>query len=146
MRASPSCYEKAVDLLSRRPHFVAEIRRKLVQRDYEEDEIRATLDRLIELAYLDDERCARGFVQTRRRRGPIGRRRLLHELTRRGAERDLATGLVAEISDQEERDAAGQAAALRRSRGADKPAIARHLDRKGFGKRVILEVLAELQG
>ena len=81
-----SCMEKAVDLLSRRPHFRRQLEQKLSSRGFSSDEVETTLARLEELGYLDDVACARGFVTQRLRRGPLGRRRLRAELSRRGAD------------------------------------------------------------
>ena len=45
---------------------------------------------LTSIGYLDDEAFARNFVSYRLRGRPVGRRRILHDLMRRGIERPLA--------------------------------------------------------
>ena len=74
----------ALDLLSRREHSTAELRRKLKDREYDPDEIDATLDRLGQEGLLSDGRFLESFVgsQARRGHGPVWIRA---ELERRGS-------------------------------------------------------------
>lgn len=169
----PTCYNKAIDLLSRRPHFSTELRTKLRQRSYDDTEIEETLVRLEERRFLDDRETARIFVESKLRRGNAGRRKLLAELSRRGIQGELAEEAVAILGYEEElasgREAArrfnlrAERSTRRTGEGPDREsrspevrspelsseksrnqeALARHLDRKGFSKRVILAILGE---
>lgn len=146
-RAPVSCFEKAVDLLARQPHFVRQLEVKLEKRDYPSAEIRATIARLTELDYLDDRRIARGYVEGRLRRGAEGARRLRAALVRKGASAEA----VEEAIDLVPRDdlplARQNAAVWRRSRRGklDPRALARHLDRKGFSRGSIFALVDELR-
>jgi regulatory protein len=152
----PSAFDKAVELLALRPHFRAQLAGKLRARGYSEEEAGGALDRLTELGYLDDRKVARDFVASRLRRGPVGRRRLVAELARRG----VASAVIEEAIDEAlagtdesgtgrdadlagAREAARRWAARSRSGGEDPRALARHLDRLGFSRHAILEVLNE---
>ena len=142
-----TCYNKALDLLSRRPHFRRELASKLFRRGYEEDEVEAALDRLEELRLIDDAQAARDFVESRTRREPVGRRRLLAELARRGAPEDAARGAVEALHPEDDLALAAEAAAAwqRRKAGKGKPeALARFLERRGFSRRAIVSVLQEM--
>ena len=75
-----SCYQKAVELLGPRPHFVQQLRQKLSARHYPDEEIEAAIERLSGMGVLDDYETARGLVKSRQRRSPIGRRRKLYGL------------------------------------------------------------------
>ena len=86
--AARSAYRKAVDLLSLRPHFEREIQNKLERRGFEGAEIEEALERLRGIDYLDDDRCARDFVRAKLRRSPVGRRKLMADLRRKGAGRE----------------------------------------------------------
>ena len=80
--------DAGLNLLSRRAHSRAEIRRKLGRRGYGEEEVESTVARLVELGYLDDRAFAEGHV---RRRSPLlGRLALSAELAARGVDRDVA--------------------------------------------------------
>lgn len=140
-RERPSCYQKAADLLARRAHFSAELAAKLRARGYAEDEVASALDRLTRHGYLDDRRTAADFAAARLARGPIGRRRLAAELGRRGAPPE-AIDEVLESLPRDETAAARAAAARWNGRGGP-AALARRLDRLGFGGAAIREALEE---
>jgi len=138
-------FRKAVELLARRSHFERELRRKLEARGFDEASCVATLDRLRELGYVDDRSTARELIASKLRRGPLGRRRLLADLLRRGAEAEVAEEALDDVLPGGERDRARAAAEswLARGRG-DRRALARHLERKGFSGGDILRTVEEL--
>ncbi len=145
-----SCFEKACDLLARRPHFRAELERKLGQRGHNEAAIAAALERLADLGYLDDDGCARslaGGPLSRRGYGPL---RMRAELERRGAPAAVAEAAVAAAFADGEEEAARRVAERwlsRRPGGAGaRAALARHLDRKGFSTGTVLRLAGELVG
>lgn len=142
---TPSCYNKALDLLSRRPHFRRELAAKLASRGYEDEEIDTALDRLEEKGFVDDAKAARDFVDSRSRREPVGRLRLLAELGRRGAPEDAAREAVDALYPDDDRSLAAEAAGRwrRRNPGKDGPALGRYLERRGFSRRAIVSVLRE---
>jgi regulatory protein len=140
----PSCYDKAVDLLARRAHFEEELKRKLLLRRFEAAEVERTLARLREKGYVDDVRTAAQWVAGELDRRPQGRRRLRQGLERKGVDGEVAAAALEIVDDQAELELARRAAAswcARRTARDDQ--LARHLDRRGFGKRVILTVLEE---
>jgi regulatory protein len=147
-RQRPSSYDKAVELLARRPHFRRQLEEKLRQRGYEDDEIGAALTRLESQGYLDDQRLAREVAGQRSERAGEGARRVRAELLRRGAPGDAVDAALTERLAADDTPAAQEAARRWRARGgrdgADPAALARHLDRKGFSKRAILHVLRGL--
>jgi regulatory protein len=141
------CYEKAVELLARRSHFRRQLEEKLEAREYSGEEITACLERLVEVGAIDDGRTAREFIETRLRRGPIGRRRMFLELVKRGADEDVAEEALAVSFPSDDLEAARQVALAWRRRGReDWAALARHLDRKGFRTASILRVIEEMRG
>jgi regulatory protein len=80
--------DAGLNLLSRRAHSQAEIRRKLGRRGYGEEEVESTVTRLVELGYLDDRAFAEGHV--RRRSSGLGRLAISAELAARGVDRAVA--------------------------------------------------------
>ena len=143
-----SCFEKACDLLARRPHFRAELERKLGERGHEREVISAAVEKLGELGYLDDAACARSLAAgplSRRGYGPV---RMRAELERRGAPAEEAEAAVAELFVEGEEAAARKAAERWLSRRAPRPgaraALARHLGRKGFTTGTVLRLAREL--
>ena len=145
MRELPPCYNKALDLLSRRSHFRQELKYKLLRRGYEEEEVEEVLDRLIEKRFLDDRATAFEFARSRVAREPLGRARLLAELAKRGVESDLANEVASEICPDDDRAPALEAAKRWRSKRprGDSAALARYLSRRGFRSSAIYEALEQ---
>lgn len=138
--ADLSCYARAVRLLAVRPHFRAELKTKLAQRGYPDEEIEAALDRLTSERFLDDIQAARGFVAHRLEKGGEGRLRLKAELVRRGASEEAIAAALAEVPEDDLEAAREAAEKWARSHKPDPAALARHLARKGFSHRAIFAV------
>ncbi|MDQ6879168.1 MAG: RecX family transcriptional regulator [Candidatus Dormibacteraeota bacterium] len=86
---------RAIGLLARRAHSQSELRQKLRQKGYEPEAIDATMARLGELGYLDDQDFARGLVRRRgSTRGPLA---LSAELAAKGVSPAEAGIAVAEF-------------------------------------------------
>ncbi len=79
---------KALDLLARREHSVAELRAKLVAREFDTDAIDATIDVLIQDGLVSDDRFTAAFVAYRVRKGQ-GPVRIRGELKQRGVAGEL---------------------------------------------------------
>lgn len=136
------CYRKAVDLLARRPHFRAELERKLRDRSFAPDTIEGAIERLLAQGYLDDDGLAREFVQQRLRRAPEGPRKLRARLLRRGVESSIIDATLQETFVDGDLNLARDAAdRWRRRHSPDSAALARHLDRKGFSKATIVQIV-----
>lgn len=138
------CYDKAVELLARRPHFAVELSKKLAARGYASEEVEEAVARLVAQGYLHDGATAETYVAQRQAKGPEGARRLAAELARRGAGSDEVRRALEAISPEDELEAARRAAEQwRRKGGKDPAALARHLDRKGFTRSLIYRLLGE---
>ncbi len=146
MVVAAACYDKALELLGRRPHFRQELARKLASRRFPQAEIEATLERLESRGYLDDSKVALDLASGPLRRKGFGPRRVRAELERRGA-RDGAVEKALRSSFPEGELSRARAVATRwlGVRGSDQPALARHLDRKGYSQQVVLQILEELE-
>jgi regulatory protein len=72
-----------MDLLARREHSLAELRSKLIAREFDADAVDSAVNRLAEEGLVDDRRFAEAFVASRVRtgQGPV---RIRAELERRG--------------------------------------------------------------
>jgi len=141
-----SCHEQALRLLALRPHFRRQLEQKLLARSHPSEAIEATLVKLEEQGLLDDRQAAAGFVEAKLRRGPMGRRRMRMELSRRGAPDEVVEEVLDERFAGSELEAVREAAARWPARGRkDAAALARHLDRKGFTSGDILQVVREFR-
>ena len=116
---SPSPRNKALDLLSRREHSVAELRAKLITRDFDPDAIEAAIETLIQEDLVSDDRFAGAFVisRTRKGQGPI---RIRGELR----QREVADELIDRHLEQTDVDWFRLARSVRdRKYGADEPIV-----------------------
>ena len=135
------CRNRALNLLSRRTHFSAELRRKLLSRGFDPRTVEHTLEGLAQEQLINDREASREFVETKLRRKAVGRMRLLSELSRRGVDRDLAEQVVDSVYPSNEEELARRAAATGAS--DDHRALGRRLQRLGFRPSTIRKVLGE---
>lgn len=140
---SRACYEKAVELLARRSHFERQLEEKLLAREFASQVVDSCLERLVDEQLLDDRRTATEFVETRLRRGPIGRRRMRFELAKRGASEEVIEAALQALPENDLEATRSVAATWLRRGKTDWTALARHLDRKGFSPGSILTVVGE---
>lgn len=92
---------------------VAELRRKLARKDFDDAAIEHSIERCTAAGLLDDERYARSYVESRVRRGH-GAQRIRQDLAQRGIERELVSALLAEHEDEGALDAAAVDAARKK--------------------------------
>lgn len=153
--SDPDCWSKALDLLSRRPHFRRELESKLSRRGFSAEAVAEVLVRLDELDLVDDRSCARDLVAGALRRRGYGPARIRAELERKGAPEEVVEEILASSNPGDELSLAREASARWRRGKAHATGIeprkvrerlARHLARKGFTTGVILTVLDDLPG
>ena len=153
-RAKPlgSPYEAAVQYLGNRPRSVAEIRRHLRGKRYEDEAIDGAIEKLRAQRYVDDLNFAKYWVEQRSRFRPKGDRALVSELTSKGVSRETIDAALGEMPAESESDRARRAITrqLRRWESLEPPERKRKihafLAARGFGYDVIDEVIARPDG
>jgi regulatory protein len=107
------CYVSAMRILRYRFNSAAELRRKLRSKGFEREVIDATLTRLANEKWLDDERFAAAYVRTRvlKRKGS---RRIRRELMGAGVPDEIIDRAVDENVDSEDEHARALALARKR--------------------------------
>ena len=88
-------YLRALNLLARRDHSQAELKRKLIAKGCPACQVEDALERLLRQGYLDDRRYAERWAESALRSGRCFGGRLLLELQRRGVPREVAVEAVA---------------------------------------------------
>jgi regulatory protein len=142
-----SPYEAAVQFLGNRPRSVAEIRRHLRGKGYDDDAVDGAIDKLRAQRYVDDLDFAKYWVEQRSRFRPKGDRALISELTNKGVSRETIDAALGEMPAESESDRARRALArqLRRWESLEAPERKRKihafLAQRGFGYDVIDEVI-----
>ena len=95
-------FERALNLLSYRPRSLAEMRARLMEKDWAEEEVVGqVLARLEELGYLNDEEFAANFANSRLAAKPIGRSRLRRDLLRKKLPSETVENTLDEAYEQQ---------------------------------------------
>ena len=118
--------EAALRLIEIRPRSVAEVRRRLRDKGYEDDIIEKAVTRLQELALLDDDAFARYWVEQRDTFKPRSSRALSQELREKGLGREAIEVALTDVDDDD--------AALRA--GQKKARSLAHLPQEEFNKKL----------
>ncbi|HEX8843426.1 MAG TPA: regulatory protein RecX [Pyrinomonadaceae bacterium] len=105
-KARARTFQRAVKLLAAKPRSVAELRERLLEKQWTNAEtVEAVLAKLGEYGYLNDERFAFGYASYKVRQKPVGRGRLRRDLQLKKVDRetaDEAIKLVFEETPEEE--------------------------------------------
>lgn len=142
--ALDKAYDRALNLISHRPRSEWELHNYLKRKDYDEDIIRQTLERLHERGYIDDANFARRWVETRRLLKPTSKRRLNQELR----QKHIADEIISQVLTEDEAD---ELAVLReliarkrkQPKYQDNLKLMQYLSRQGFNYDDIKSLLAE---
>jgi regulatory protein len=144
--------EAALDLLSYRIRSVAELKRRLVRKDFPPDVADACVAALVEAGLLDDTLFAESFIRDRINFRPRGRAGLARELRANGVDAETAEAAIGEVLEREdvsELDLAREVAARFAVRTGEDPLRARRrlygrLARRGFSGDTARQVMEEL--
>jgi regulatory protein len=145
--------ERALRLLALRGRSRAELRKKLVERDFASPVIERVLENLGELGYLDDE----AFAVNRARHLAVNRlygdRKIEEQLREKGVAREAAKAAIREVREEfpEMEGIARSATKKLQGRGIDglskkeRLALARLLQGKGYHLGLILDYLGKYE-
>ncbi len=119
-QGTDNCRERALRLLEQRPHSVAQLRRKLRDRQFPTPAIATVIADFTRLGLLDDRRLAHDYCQlAKTSSSPVGRLRVLAKLHAYGIAPELAAAAVDQVWNEagdEEEIARAAAAAQRKMR------------------------------
>jgi regulatory protein len=154
-RDSPAlgdAYDVAVRYLGPRPRSIAEIKRHLRTKRFDEVEQDKAIDQLRAQRYIDDEAFARYWVEQRARLRPKGQRAIVSELIAKGVARETIDVVLGEADPDAETKRAREAIRrpmlrwLSMDDNERKRKIHQYLAARGFSYDVIEEVLARPGG
>jgi regulatory protein len=134
--------------LSYRPRSYAEIERKLRDRGFGDAAVRTVLSNLIRLGYVDDEKFADQWAQSRIRLRGLGRRRIEQELRDKGIDRETARRALDDVLTADLEIETARRAIERKlttmmtlDRETRHRRLAAFLERRGFSFAVIRHIL-----
>ncbi len=146
-RARTRTMNRAVKLLAAKPRSIRELRERLLEKQWTNEEIvDRVVEKLKEYKYLDDEQYARDLAVSKLRQKPQGKRRLQQTMAQRKLDKETVEAAIAEAFEKlPEEVLIEQVIAKRlRTRGTpetreDKKKFYDHLLRLGFGYDLIRE-------
>ena len=151
--AKQECFDAAAVLLESRMHSTAEMRRKLMRKEYGQTIVEAVLNDLTRMGYLNDEQFAKAKAASAAERKQHGRRRAKAELMRAGVKSDVADKALDQVYDATDTLSVARELALKQQARLRKlePQVARRrligmLQRRGFDYDDIKPVVEEVLG
>ena len=94
-RSRERTMNRAVKLLAAKPRSILELRERLLEKLWTNDEIvDGVIEKLKEYKYLDDEQFARDLALSQLRRKPQGKRRLQQTMVRKKLDKDLVNSAI----------------------------------------------------
>lgn len=94
-------YQQAIRFLGFRSRSQQEMMSYLGQKGYPSEVVAATVDRLVNEQYLDDENFARLWLENRERFRPRGQRALRYELKQKGISNEVIEAVLIDLDEEE---------------------------------------------
>ena len=151
-RSRERTMNRAVKLLAAKPRSVRELRERLLEKMWTNDEIvERVIEKLKEYKYLDDEQFARDIALSKLRQRPQGKRRLQQSMSQKKLDKDVVQSAIADAFEKMPEDDLIDLAIAKRIRLKGKPETREdtkkfydHLLRQGFGFDLIREKMASV--
>lgn len=151
-KAGARTLQRAVKLLAAKPRSVAELRERLLEKQWtDEAAVEAAIHKLKEYGYLDDEQFALGFAQSRVRQKPVGRQRLARDLKTKQIDQELAAQTLERVYEETPEEELITRAIEKRIRLRGRPitrqetkSLYDHLLRLGFPYDLIIRKVREI--
>ncbi|MDT7603744.1 MAG: regulatory protein [Acidobacteriota bacterium] len=139
-------------LLAAKPRSVAELRERLLEKEWTTAEAADyAIKKLGEYGYLNDEQFALSFAQARVRQKPVGRGRLARDLQMKKIDKELAAATLEKVFDETPEDKLIDEAIEKRVRLRGRPTTRQetkslfdHLLRRGFSYDLIINKVRAL--
>jgi regulatory protein len=146
-KARERTFQRAVKLLAAKPRSVAELRERLLEKQWTNAEIvEAVLVKLGEYGYLNDERFAFGYASYKVRQKPVGRQRLQRDLQLKKVDRETADEALRLVFEETPEEELIDRAIEKRTRLRGRPqtrseakSLFDHLLRQGFSYEMVAQ-------
>lgn len=151
-RSRTRTLQRAVKLLAAKPRSVAELRGRLLEKEWTTEEAADyAIAKLSEYGYVDDEQFALGYASARVRQKPVGRQQLARDLQMKQIDRELAEQTLEKVFEATPEADLIDAAIEKRVRLRGRPktrqetkSLFDHLLRRGFGYDLIISKVRAL--
>jgi regulatory protein len=144
--------ERALRLLSYKPRSIAEMRSRLLEKDWTDEEtVDQVIARLEELGYLNDEQFATSYASTRLNVKPLGRTRLRRDLQRKKLSAETVENALEEAFNAQSEEKLIERAIDKRLRTKGRPQTREdskklfdYLIRRGFSYDLVLRKVRQV--
>ena len=151
-RSRERTMNRAVKLLAAKPRSVRELRERLLEKLWTNDEIvGAIIEKLKDYKYLDDEQYARDMAVSKLRQKPQGKHRLQQTMSQKKLDKETVEAAIADAFEKLPEDDLIDLAIGKRLRLKGKPETREdtkkfydHLLRQGFGFDLIREKMSAI--
>lgn len=151
-KARQKTFDRAVNLLTYKPRSIAELRTRLLEKDWTNEEIvDAVLDKLKEYNYLNDEQFAKDFAASQIRQKPIGKRVLKQKLAMKKLDKETVEETLEKILEEMPEEEIIERAIAKRLRLKGKPETREdakkfydYLLRQGFSYDLVSSKMREI--
>lgn len=152
-RSRKKTFDRAVNLLTYKPRSIKELRERLLEKPWTNQEIvDEVIEKLEKYNYVNDEQFARDFAASKIRQKAIGRRRLRIDLIKKKLDKDIIEKALAETFEDTPEDEIINRAVAKRLRIKGKPEDQKekkkffdHLMRLGFSYDVVRDKMREVE-
>lgn len=152
IRSRERTMNRAVKLLAAKPRSVRELRERLLEKLWtNEDIVDAVLEKLKEYKYLDDEQYARDLAVSKLRQKPQGKRRLQRTMSQKKLDKDTVASAITEAFETLSEEELIDLAIAKRLRLKGKPESREetkkfydHLMRQGFSYDLIRDHMSAI--
>ncbi|MDT4896647.1 MAG: regulatory protein [Acidobacteriota bacterium] len=146
-KARERTFQRAVKLLAAKPRSVAELRERLLEKEWTTPEIvEAVLVKLGEYGYLNDEQFAFGYASYKVRQKPVGIKRLQRDLQLKKVDRETADEALRLVFEETPEEDLIDRAIEKRTRLRGRPetraeikSLFDHLLRQGFSYELVTQ-------
>ncbi|MBA2338767.1 MAG: regulatory protein RecX [Pyrinomonadaceae bacterium] len=151
-KARERTLQRAVKLLAAKPRSIAELRERLLEKDWSNDEaVDAAIAKLSEYGYVNDEQFAQSFAASRVRQKPIGRTRLARDLQMKKVPKEVADAAIKATYEETPEETLIDEAISKRIRLRGRPqtreetkSLFDHLLRRGFSHDLVIRKVRAL--
>jgi regulatory protein len=152
LRSRERTMNRAVKLLAAKPRSVRELRDRLLEKLWTNEEIvDAVIDKLKDYKYVDDEQFARDAAVSKLRQKPQGKRRLQQSMSQKKLDKETVEKAIADAFEKIPESELIDLAIAKRLRLKGKPETREdlkkfydHLLRQGFGYDLIREKMSAI--
>ena len=144
--------EYAIKLLSFKMRTEKEVRRKMKEKEYTQEQIEKTIEYLYSFKYLDDEKYARLFMKDSVYLKKMGVNRIKQELYSKGIDSNVIKEVIEDLKDEDEEYTNALELASKKlnssykndDRNKQYRKLSSFLQRKGYGYELVAKVLKEV--